>query len=80
MNKRPIRTVFYRGRTVVRTTHSRWANNAVPRAVGHLQLRQYDATHCEVFDSATGELHAVLKVNLKGVIFVLFKREVKEGM
>lgn len=80
MSSRPIRSVFYQRNEAVRTNHSKWANTAVPNAVGHLQLRRYDATHCEVFDSSTGELHAVLKVNMKGDIAVLFKREVKEGM
>lgn len=80
-SNRPIRTVFYQHKDVVRVNHAKWANNAVPNAVGHMQLNQYDATHCEVFDSASGELHAVIRRKIGGeVIEILFKREVQEGM
>lgn len=78
---RPIQTVYYQGGTVVKITRSKWANNAVPAAVKHMQLRNYDATICEVYDSFTGELHAVLKMPIgKNKLEVLFKRDVKEGM
>lgn len=78
--KRTIKTVFYRVREVVKATHSSWANNAVPNAVGHMQVNQYDATHCEVYDTSSGELHAVIKRSITGDIHILFKREVKVGM
>jgi hypothetical protein len=42
-----------------------------------LQINEYEATHAEVFDSANGELHAVVKRHLNGDIEILFKREVK---
>lgn len=79
-NQRPIRTVFYRGKQEVRVNYSTWANNAVPNAVRHMQTNEYDATHCEVFDSVNGELHSVIKRRITGDIEILFKREVKEGM
>lgn len=75
-----IRTLYYRGKELVKQTHSRYASNAVPNAVGHMQLRHYDATACEVFDVATGELHAVLRLKIASdALEILFKREVKEG-
>lgn len=79
-NQRPIRTVFYQGKKEVRVNRSTWANNAVPNAVRHMQTNEYAATHCEVFDSTNGELHAVIRRSMSGDIEILFKREVKEGM
>lgn len=76
-----IRTVFYRGDQAVKTNHARLANNAVPNAIRHMQINQYDATHCEVYDQYTGELHAVIRAHIaSNKIEILFKREVKEGM
>jgi hypothetical protein len=79
INQRPIRTVYYQTGKVVKITHSKWANTAVPNSVSHMQVNQYNATHCEVFDSASGTLHAVIKKKMHG-IEILFKRDVKEGM
>ena len=77
----PIRTVFYRGNEAVKTNHAMWANNAVPNAVRHMQINQYDATHCEVYDSVSGELHAVIKAHIgSNRIEILFKCDVREGM
>lgn len=77
----PIRTAFYRKDTVVKVNHAAWANNAVPNAVRHMQINQYDATHCEVYDTVTGELHAVIKAHIgSNRIEILFKRQVVEGL
>jgi len=78
--KYPIKTVFYFEKKAVRANHARWANNAVPNAVKHMQLNEYAATHCEVYDTVSGDLHAVIKRSVNGDIHILFKREVKEGM
>lgn len=78
-----IKTVYYRGKSAVKTTRSKWANSASKNAFGHMQTNQYDATHCEVFDESTGELHAVITAKLKGgkhMIETIFEREVREGM
>jgi hypothetical protein len=80
MSTRNIKTVYYFLHEAVKVTHSVWANNAVPNAIGHMQVNQYEATHCEVYDVANGELHAVIKRNVLGDITILFKRTVKEGM
>lgn len=77
----PIRTVFYHKDAAVKTNHAMWANNAVPNAIRHMQINQYDATHCEVYDQTSGELHAVIKAHIgSNRIEILFKRTVEEGM
>lgn len=79
--KYPICTVFYRKNEAVKTNHAMRANNAVPNAIRHMQINQYDATHCEVYDSVSGELHAVIKAHIgSNSISILFKRDVVEGM
>jgi hypothetical protein len=80
-NLRSIRTVYYQRNLVVKTTASKFANNAVPNCIRHMQLNEYDATHVEVYDEDSGVLHAVIKRSIKtGDIVILFKREVEEGM
>lgn len=82
---RPIQTIFYQGfgrsEVVVQINRSRWANNAVAQAVKHMQVNEYDATVCEVFDMRTGALHAVIRRYVgQNKIEILYKRKVKEGM
>jgi hypothetical protein len=80
---RPIQTVYYediRGRHPVKITRSRWALNAVPNCVKRMQLNEYGATLAEVYDTETGELHAVIRHTMDREIKILFQREVKEGM
>lgn len=48
--------------------------NAVDRCVHHMQLGDYDSTVAEVYDNSTGELHAVITRNFKG-IRIVFKRD-----
>lgn len=72
---RPIKTRYYRGKhTPVKETSARWANKAVPNAIAHMQVNEYDATSCEVWDDDTGELHAVIKRSIKGNIEIVFHR------
>lgn len=61
MRTRPIRTDYYRSSKRVKSTFSSWANNAVGNAVKHMRSQRYDSSHCEVYDTVTGELHAVLR-------------------
>lgn len=61
MNKRPIRTDYYRRSKLVKSTHATWANNAVGNAVKHMRSQRYASSHCEVYDTVSGELHAVLR-------------------
>jgi hypothetical protein len=71
---RTIISQYTNGHILRKTTRSRHANNAVANAVMHMQLDHYKALVCEVWDEGTGELHAVIKRNVKGTITVLFHR------
>ena len=75
-----IKTVYYRGKKVVKITRAAHANSAVPRCVSHMQLDHYEAFTAEVFDEASGVLHAVITRSVKGNIKIVFKRHVEEGM
>lgn len=73
---RNIQTTFYVGKKVVKNNTAMYANSAVLRCVDHMQTNHYHASVAEVFDNDTGELHAVIKRNIKGIVIV-FKREVQ---
>ncbi len=76
--KWPIRTVYYLRREVVHVNAAKHANSAVERAVGHMQIDDYGASACEVFDHESGKLHAVLtnaRVNGKLEMRIVYKRE-----
>lgn len=76
---RKIQTVYYLGRTVMKTNQACNANSAILRCVEHLQFNHYDATLAEIFDHESGVLHAVLRRPISGEkIDIVFKREVKE--
>lgn len=74
---RTIQTTYYFNKMVVKNTASLHANNAVPNCVKHLQTNDYEANVAEVYDSETGELHAVITRRVNGSIVIIFKREVK---
>ena len=76
----PIKTVYYFRGKVLKINHALYANNAVPQCVYHMQLNRYAASTAEVFDETDGTLHAVIKRGMGGMITIVFKREVKEGM
>jgi hypothetical protein len=75
---RPITTVFYERKKVIKTNHAKWSNKAVLNCVNHLQLNHYGATLAEIFDTLSGVLHAVLTYSVTGKITIIYKREVKE--
>lgn len=78
-----ITTNYMRGRNhnVVFTTRAYHANSAVLNCVKHMQLNHYEADVAEVYDTKTGELHAVVAYKPGiGKIEIVYKREVKEGM
>jgi hypothetical protein len=80
--KRPIITTFYADRAckkLVRANHAKWANKAVLNCGDHMQLNHYGALVAEVYDTVTGTLHAVVSYKV-GVIEILYRRAVKEGM
>jgi hypothetical protein len=78
---RNIQTTYYLGKKLVKNNTATYANNAVLHCVEHMQLNHYEASTAEVFDSSNGELHAVIRRNIKtNGIAIVFKREVEEGM
>lgn len=50
----------------MRITRARWAHNAVPNAVRHMQFDDYDADRVEVYDDTSGTLFVVLRSRLMG--------------
>lgn len=74
--RRPIVTSYYRGKALVKATMSSHPNNAVVNAIGHMQINEYQATTCEVYDGDSGELHAVIRRKMNADIEILFRREV----
>jgi hypothetical protein len=80
ISERPIQTVYYRGKQILRVNNAKWPNSAVLRCVDSMQLNKYGATTAEVFDNTTGELHAVVTHSVVGKIQIIFKREVTKEM
>jgi hypothetical protein len=74
---RPVVSVYYRGQTVVKTTHSTWPNNAVCNAIRHMQVNEYDATHCEVYGGDNGKLYAVIKWGMKEIT-ILYRAKIDD--
>lgn len=86
---RPILTTYYKdveATKVLKTTHSKWAVNAVPNCVKHMQLAKdpnsvaFGAALAEVSDLRNGKLHAVIHNDVAGEMRIVFQRKVKEGM
>ena len=75
MSKRVIKTVYYDGRKqVVKTTRSSYPRSATMRAFDHMQVDEYSAAVCEVYDAREGTLHAVFTRTPKTTT-VVFKRD-----
>lgn len=64
---------------VTQVTRAKYASRAVPNAVMHMQMNDYGALTCQIWDEATGELHALVKRDLKGNITILFSRTPVRG-
>lgn len=75
-NKRTIKTIYYRGRKVVKQNRALHPENAVLCAVEHLHSNKYQALTAEIFDEETGVLYAVIRRGFKG-INILFKYDFK---
>lgn len=70
---RSIMTQYKQGHRQMKVTRAKYASTSVPNAVMHMQMNDYEATVCEVWDETTGQLHAVIKRNVKGGINILFR-------
>lgn len=84
MFNRNIRTRYYVGKRYadpIQINSSRDANVAVAQAVLHMQVAHYrdnngiPATSCEVYDDATGELHAIVTRSINGRIQIEYRRD-----
>jgi hypothetical protein len=75
--KLPIKTVYYRGRAVVRTIRSAKPAWACGRCVVYLRANKYEATHAEVYDMFKGKLYSVQKLDMHGNVHTLFQHEFK---
>lgn len=71
----PVRTVYYRGRDVVKTIAAGKQLNAVKNCVGYMRTNKYEATHAEVYDTDNGKLYGVVKRDVKGNCHVLYEHK-----
>ena len=72
---RDIKTVYFLNREVVRTNSSLDANRAVAQCILHMQINHYGANAAEVYDEATGQLHAQVKRKVNGDIVIVYRRD-----
>lgn len=70
-----IKTVYHRRNEPPKITRALNANRAVATAVAHMQINQYGSHLCEVYDSETGELHAIIKRSVNGRLTIDFQRD-----
>ena len=84
---RKIQTIFYADYAATQIVHTNLAvhaNNAVHHAEDHLKFEHYSyaykkAVLAEVFDCETSEVHAIIKMDYKGNLNIIFKRPVQEN-
>lgn len=79
---RPIRTDFFATQTrrkLLRVNRARYAFNAVPNAITHMQINEYDAQLCEVYDERTGKLFAQIKRGVNGALHIAYMCTPKRG-
>lgn len=69
----PVRTVFYRGKDVVKKIASGNPLNAVSNCTRHMRKNTYEATHAEVYSTDNGKLHSVLKRDMRGNLHILYE-------
>lgn len=79
MRTRPIRTDYYIRAKRVKSTFASWANNAVGNAVKHMRSQRYESTKCEVYDTITGKLHAIICFHpFKNRTEIIYKQKPRE--
>lgn len=59
-------------------TRSANPNSAVRNCIGHMQVNEYGATMAIVTDLVSGQLHAIIKRDVKGNISIVFKRDPRD--
>lgn len=78
MAQRTIRTQYWFRSELVKVTHASHPNKAVANAVTHMQINEYGATVCQVDNTQTGMLHAEVKRNMNGNIYISYKRDPRD--
>jgi hypothetical protein len=71
----PVRTVYYRGKQVVKKTASGRPDNAVPNCVRHMRKNEYEATVAEVYHTDDGKLYAVMRRDVQGNLHILYQHK-----
>lgn len=75
----PVRTVYYRGKEVVKVIAAARPINAVRNCVGYMRLNRYEATHAEVYSTDNGKLYGVVKMDVKGNCHILYEHKVSKA-
>lgn len=71
----PVRTVYYRGREVVRIIAAGSPLNAVKNCVGYMRTNRYEATHAEVYSTENGKLYGVVKTDIHGNCKIMYEHK-----
>lgn len=69
----PVRTVYYRGREVVKTIAAGKPLYAVRNCVYWMRVNKYEATHAEVYSTDNGDLYGVIKRDVHGNTHILYE-------
>lgn len=77
--KLPVKSVFRRGKEVVRVNSAGTGTNAVPLCVKHMRANDYEATVAEVHNERNGRLYAVVKRDVQGNVHILYEQKYREG-
>lgn len=73
---RQIQSTYYGpDKKEVQINLAKHERSAVMRAIDHMSLNHYGAAVCEVFDTNTAQLHAVITRNFNGKITLAFLRD-----
>lgn len=75
----PVRTVYYRGREVVKNIASGKSLYAVRNCVYWMRLNKYEATHAEVYDTDNGKLYGVVKRDMNGNCRIIYEHKVTKA-
>lgn len=63
-SKWTISSVYTLRKKVVKKTRAAHALNAVPNAMRHMEINEYGARVCEIWDTSDGTLYAVITAKL----------------
>jgi len=69
----PVRTVYYRGRDVVKVIAAGKPLYAVRNCVYWMRVNKFEATHAEVYSTDNGKLYGVVKRDVHGNTHCLYE-------